>query len=127
MPVKVAVIQESPVFFAKEETLQKTAALVAEYANQGCQLLVFPESFIPGYPRGFSFGAVVGSRTPAGRDLYAEYHQHSIDLAGEDLARLESMARQHNTFIVIGVTERWGGSLYCSMLYLSPVVGLVGV
>jgi len=62
MKVTVALIQDSPVFFDKGATLNKTAALVAKYAA-GCDLLVFPESFIPGYPRGFDFGAVVGSRS----------------------------------------------------------------
>lgn len=51
MQVRVGVIQDSPVFFDKEATLEKTAALVAQHAAD-CDLLVFPESFILGYPRG---------------------------------------------------------------------------
>jgi len=78
--MKVAVIQEAPVFFDKEKNHQKTETLAAEYAAAGCDLLLFPESFIPGYPRGFGFGAVIGSRTPAGRRLYADYLANSIDL-----------------------------------------------
>ncbi len=127
MKVKVAVIQESPLFFAKEATLVKLERLVREYAAAGCQLLVFPESFVPGYPRGFSFGAVVGSRTEAGRALYAEFHRNSIDLAGADRPRLEALARENGVYLVIGVTERLGGSLYCSMLYLGPQGGLLAV
>ena len=60
MKVKVGLVQESPVFFDKEKTLDKVSELTKTYAQQGCELLVFPESFVPGYPRGFSFGAVVG-------------------------------------------------------------------
>ena len=66
--------------------------LTKKYAAQGCELIVFPESFIPGYPRGFSFGAKIGSRTDAGRKLYAEYRRNSFDLEGDELKRLEKLA-----------------------------------
>jgi len=129
MKVTVGVVQESPIFFDKRATLEKTNSIVEKYAEQGCELLVFPESFIPGYPRGFSFGTVVGSRTNNGRELYAAYHQNSIDLESNDLVFLEELSKKHQVFLVIGVTEktRKSGSLYCSMLYISPKKGLLGV
>lgn len=129
MKLKVAVIQESPVFFDKEKTLQKVEKLVKAYAQQGCELLVFPESFVPGYPRGFDFGAKIGSRTDAGRQLYSDFSAASIDLESEDRSRLENLAMTSNAYIVLGVTEksRTNGSLYCSMLYISPIHGLLGV
>ncbi|TXF91400.1 carbon-nitrogen hydrolase family protein [Neolewinella aurantiaca] len=127
MKVKVAVLQYPPVFFDKEATLARTEQLVSEYATGGTQLILFPESFIPGYPRGFGFGAVIGSRSAEGRQLYADYLANSIDLESEDRSRLEAIARKNEVYIVIGVTERIGGSLYCSMLYLSPDNGLEAV
>jgi len=127
--VKVCLIQDSPVFFDKEKTLDKIEVLTKQYAKQDCELIVFPESFIPGYPRGFSFGAKVGSRTEEGRSLYSEYHDNSIDLESEDLSRLEDLAKSEKVYLVIGVTEKQSanGSLYCSMLYISPSDGLLGV
>ncbi len=129
MKVKVAVVQESPVFFDKEKTLQKLEKIVREQTQKGCGLIVFPESFVPGYPRGFDFGAKIGSRSDEGRQLYADYAANSIDLESEDLSRLEKLAAAQNTYLVIGVTEKQhtNGSLYCSMLYISPKEGLLGV
>lgn len=129
MKLKVGLVQESPVFFDKEKTLKKIEVLVHRYADEGCRLLLFPESFIPGYPRGFSFGTKVGNRSDQGRKLYAEYYDNSIDLKGSEVARLEELARETDTYLVIGVTEKQdtNGSLYCSMLYISPVEGLLGV
>lgn len=129
MKVKVAVIQDAPVFFDKEKTIQKVRAWAKKGAEQNCQLAVFPESFIPGYPRGFDFGTKVGSRSEAGRELYLEYFKNSIDLESKDLIQLESIATKNNIYLVIGVTEQVKntGSLYCSMLYISPVNGLLGV
>ena len=129
MNVKVAVIQESPIFFDKAKSLEKLAKLVVQASKEGAELIVFPESFIPGYPRGFDFGAKVGSRTLEGKQLYAKYYAESIDLAGEDKSFLERLAKQYQVYLVVGVTERipQTGSLYCSMLYISPYDGLLGV
>lgn len=127
--VKVCLVQDSPIFFDKEKTIDKVEDLTKKYAKQGCELIVFPESFIPGYPRGFSFGAKIGSRTKEGRNLYSEYHKNSIDLESKDLDRLTKLAKNEKVYLVIGVTEKQNtnGSLYCSMLYISPTDGLLGV
>ena len=129
MKIKVAVVQDSPEFFNKEATLQKVELITKQQAKEGCDLVVFPESFIPGYPRGFSFGATIGSRTDKGRQHYTDYYNNSFDLESEDLKRLETLSKEQNSYIVIGVTEKQqtNGSLYCSMLYISPTQGLLGV
>ena len=129
MKIKVGVVQDSPVFFDKEKTLDKMEDLIKKYASDGCQLLVFPESFVPGYPRGFLFGAKVGSRTPEGKALYAEYYKNSMSIEGEDMQRLLKLAERNNIYLVVGITEKQGknGSLYCSMVYISPTDGLLGV
>ena len=129
MKVKVGLVQDSPVFFNKEETLKKTEALTQKYAAEGCELLVFPESFIPGYPRGFTFGANIGRRSDEGKKLYAEYYNNSISLEGADIKRLETLAKNNNIYLVMGITEKQetNGSLYCSMVYISPSKGLLGV
>lgn len=129
MKIKVCLIQDNPVFFNKEKTIVKVEQLTKKYAKDGCELIVFPESFIPGYPRGFSFGTKIGSRTNEGRNLYSEYYKNSIDIESEDLKRLEKSSKSENVYLVIGVTEKENthGSLYCSMLYISPTDGLLGV
>ncbi len=129
MTIKVCLIQDNPVFFDKEKTILKVEELTKRYAKEGCDLIVFPETFIPGYPRGFSFGAKIGSRTTEGRDLYSEYHKNSIDVKSDDLKRLEKLARSVNIYMVLGITEKdnTSGSLYCSTLYISPSDGLLGV
>ena len=129
MKVKICVIQDSPIFFDKEKTIRKVEKLTKKNAEKGCQLIVFPESFIPGYPRGFSFGTTIGRRTDDGRKLYAEYFNNSIDLASNDLLRLEKLAKTQNVYLVLGITEKdsKSGSLFCSMVYISPIAGLMGV
>ena len=129
MEFKVGVVQHSPVFFDKKASLKKLAELTEENAASGCKLLVFPESFIPGYPRGFDFGATVGNRTDAGRDLFLEYSKQSVDVSSSDIQFLEGISKKYKVYLVVGVTEKEvsSGSLYCSMLFISPDTGLMGV
>ncbi len=129
MNVTVSLVQESPVFFDKEQTLVKVESLARECAKQGAQLIVFPESFVPGYPRGFSFGATVGKRTDEGRQLYELYYENSINLETDDRQRLEKLAKDTGAYLIVGATEKvnHNGSLYCSMIYVSPTKGLLGV
>ena len=120
--LKAAVVQAAPVLFNQEETLSSVDRLTAEAAAEGAQLVLFPEAFIPGYPRGLSFGTVVGSRSPAGREHWLAYYQHALTIPGEGVDRLGATARRHQVYLVIGVIEKEpaGGTLYCTLLYFGP-------
>ena len=106
MKIKISVVQDSPEFFNKNATFEKIGRIVSDQASKGCDLLVFPESFVPGYPRGFDFGAKIGSRKAEGRELYSEYYKNSIDVSGNDLRILEKIAKSQNIYLIIGVTEK---------------------
>jgi len=124
--LKVAVIQASPVHFNRKETVEKCCHLVSEAARNNPQLVVFPESFIPAYPRGLSFGTVVGNRSEKGKDIWEIYYNNAVEVPGEEIRTLEDLSRKSNTYISIGVTERDGKSLYCTQLFISPAKGLLG-
>jgi nitrilase len=124
--VRVAVVQAAPVAFDREATLEKTRELVALAAGRGAQLIVFPEAFVSGYPRGLDFGARVGSRTPEGREMFRRYWESSVDVPGPATAVLSAAARQGGAHLVIGVIERDVGTLYCSVLFFAPDGTLLG-
>ena len=128
MKVKVAAIQATPAFFDIEETMKTIKTWILQSVEEGAQLVVFPESFIPGYPRGFTFEAVVGKRTAAGRDLYLKYFKNSLAIPSDEFYQLEAWSKEYNVYLMVGVTERdtISGSLYCSMVYFSPTAGYLG-
>ena len=64
MTFKAAVIQDSPVLFNLQLTIDKVETLTKEASRNGASLVVFPEAFISAYPKGLIFGAKIGSRTP---------------------------------------------------------------
>jgi nitrilase len=120
--IRAAVVQAAPVLFDREATTAKAERLISEAAQGGAELIVFPESFIPGYPRGMSFGCTVGSRTEEGRRDFQRYWEHSVPVSGVTVERLGKAAQEAGAYLVMGVTERdeLNRTLYCSLLYFAP-------
>lgn len=122
---RVAVAQVSPA-----ATTDAAIETIAEFAKRarddGASLLLFPEAFVGGYPRGSSFGAIVGSRTDAGRDAFRRYREAAIDVPGAHCARMGEIAAAHALYLVVGVIERDGGTLYCTVLFFAPDGALLG-
>ena len=125
---KVGCVQATPVIFNIKETVDKALKLMSDAADQGCKLVIFPESFIPGYPAGLGFGTVVGSRTEAGKDQFEEYWQNSIEVGDKYTTKLEEHAKKLDIFLIMGVTEKdpVSSTLYCTILYFSPNGELLG-
>ena len=117
---KVAVVQAASVAFDRERTLEKLQRLTREAAAQGAKLVLFPEAFVSAYPRGLDFGAVVGSRTDKGREDFRRYWESSVDVPGPAVEILAKTASESGVFLVVGVVEREGGTLYCTVLFFAP-------
>uniref|UniRef100_A0A831X1I8 Nitrilase n=1 Tax=Thermorudis peleae TaxID=1382356 RepID=A0A831X1I8_9BACT len=124
--VRAAVVQAAPVAFDLEGTLEKAQRFLDDAAARGARLVVFPEAFVTCYPRGVTFGATIGSRTPEGRELFRRYWESSIDVPGPVTQRLGTMARERSVYLVIGVVERSAGTLYCTVLFFDPAGELMG-
>jgi len=85
-----------------------------------------PEGFVSGYPMGLDFGARVGMRKPKGRDDFRRYFESAIEVPGPMCEALEKITRETGVFLVIGVIEREGGTLYCTVIFLSPDGRMMG-
>ena len=127
---KVAVVQASPVLFNREATIEKTCGLILEAAKKDVKLILFPEAFIPAYPRGLSFGAVVGSRSSEGRRTWQRYWENAVDVPGPAVEIIGEAVREAGVYLAIGVIERdtqfSKGTLYCTLLYFGPDGMLLG-
>ena len=128
--IKVAVVQAAPVLFDREATVEKACSLIEEAARQNAQLILFPEAFIPAYPRGLAFGTVVGSRSPVGRRIWQRYWENTVEVPGPTTHKLGEAAKKANVYLAIGVIERDAarstGTVYCTLLYFGPDGRLLG-
>jgi len=122
--LKVSVVQDSPILFGLERTMEKVVRITREIAAGGSKLIVFPESFIPCYPRGLSFGTVVGNRTEEGREDFQRYFDNSVAVPGPEVDKLAELTRELEIYLSIGVTEKNGfgldGTLHCCNLFFGP-------
>lgn len=125
-PVHAAVVQAASVAFDPDRTLAKATELATKAAAEGADLIVFPEAFLSGYPRGMDFDVVVGARTEKSRDLFLDYWSSAIEIPGPENDHLATLAADLNSYLVMGCIERAGGTLYCTVLYYSPDHGLLG-
>lgn len=156
------------------DTLSQLQHVASRAAVARADLLLLPEAYLGGYPRGSDFGCRIGARTDEGRDEFLRYFQAAVDLgdtvgngagagdawvkrllpgnqgdtaaaavAAQDNSKaisasaqnrrgdgtreeLERIARETGVFIVVGLIEKAGGSLYCSVVYISPTQGIIG-
>ena len=121
-----AVAQTASVLLDTPATVERALALMAEAAGRGVQLLVFPEAFIGGYPKGADFHIYLGARTPAGRAEFKRYYDAAVAVDGPEIAQLAKAAARHKLYAVVGIIERDGGTLYCTAVYLGPDGTILG-
>ncbi|KAG6632056.1 hypothetical protein I3843_13G116400 [Carya illinoinensis] len=134
--VRATVVQASTVFYDTPATLgpssilsftYKAERLLAEASGLGSQLVVFPEAFVGGYPRGstFDFGVTIENRAAKGKE-FQRYHASAIDVPGPEVDRLAAMAGKYKVHLVMGVIERDGYTLYCTVLFFDSRGGYLG-
>lgn len=124
--VDVAVVQASSVPFDTDACVDKAVRLIGEAAGKGAKVIVFPEAFITGYPKGLTYGTVVGARDVAGREEFRLYLEAAIEVPGAYTHRLGKAAAEHQAYVVIGVIERELATCYCTVLFFGPDGRLLG-
>lgn len=123
---KVAVVQAGSIPDDSVATARKAVKLIHDAAKEGAKVMVFPEAYLGGYPKGNSFGAPIGMRKPEGRDAFALYHSQAIRLDGDEVGLIEQAAQETDSVVVIGCIEADGGTLYCTVLYFNGKQGFAG-
>ena len=113
---RVAVVQAGSVPFDRERSTMKALNLIGQAIRTEARLIVFPEAFISGYPKGIDFGARVGMRSPEGRKWFRAYFESAVTVPGPEVAEIASAVREGGAHLVIGVIERDGGTLYSELL-----------
>ncbi|MFT4117935.1 carbon-nitrogen hydrolase family protein [Bradyrhizobium sp.] len=123
---KAAVIQAGSNPNDTLASAEKAVSLLKQAADAGARLVVFPEAFLGGYPKGNSFGAPIGLRKPEGRDAFRVYWEQAIDLDGPEVEAIATATAATGLFVVIGCIERDRGTLYCTVLFFDGTKGLIG-
>src|SRR4051794_27500537 len=119
--VRVAAVQATPVILDAEATIEKAVHLIATAADEGAQLVVLPETFVPLYPS--NSWAAAAARFSGFDELWDRLWQNSVDVPGPHVDRLVKECEARAVWCVIGVNERETerpGTLYNTMLTIGP-------
>ena len=123
--LKLGLAQIAPVWLNKELTLEKIRTYIEKAGSQACDLVVFGEALLPGYP--FWLGLTHGSdfNSKMQKEIHAHYIRNSVQIEAGDLDPLCEEARKHGVAVYVGCIERaknrGGHSLYCSLVYINKV------
>jgi len=127
---KIAVVQVGSEVMDKEKGVQKAIRYINKAGKNNAKIIVFPEAFIPAYPRAMSFGTVVGNRSQAGREDFRTYLKNAITVPGPETETLGKAVKKVGAYMVMGVVERdhekSEGTLYCTALFFGPDGKLLG-
>ena len=127
--VRAAAVQAEPVVLDRDATVDKACRLVAEAAQQGAQLIVFPETFIPTYVNGSVWGRGLATYgAPRAKKAWGRLWRNSVEIPSPATDALGKAARAAQAVVVMGLHERVrdSGTLYNTLLCVGPDGSLLG-
>ncbi|MBL4734502.1 MAG: carbon-nitrogen hydrolase family protein [Flavobacteriales bacterium] len=120
--LKIAIAQISPVWLNREKTIEKIKSFIADAGAKKCELIVFGEALLPGYPFWLSLTNGAEFNSTVQKELHAHYLRNSIQIEAGQLNEICKLAKQYQIAIYLGIIERaknrGGHSLYCSLVYI---------
>jgi len=120
--LKIGLAQISPVWLNKWETIKKIESYIQRAGKEKCDLVVFGEAILPGYPFWLSITHGSAFNSSVQKEIHAHYIQNSVQMEKGDLDGICKLAKEYNMAIYLGTIERahdrGGHSLYCSLIYI---------
>lgn len=121
--LKIAMGQIAPVWLNKQETLKKVAQAIEDAGKQGCELIVFGEGLVPGYPYWLALTGGAEWDTTVNKELHAHYVRNAIMVEAGELKAICELAKTHHIAVYLGIIERaqnrGGHSVYASLVYIN--------
>ena len=118
---KVASVHASPVFLDLDATIEKACALIDEAGQNGARIIAFPEVYAPGYPYW------IWTHTPiTGAPFFVRLYKNAVEIPGAATKKIGEAARRAGSYVVMGATERDGGTLYNTLIYFDADGSVIG-
>ena len=105
--VKVAIIQDSPVYFNLEESVKKAVWLIEEAASKDANLIVFGEAWFTGYPAWLDWcpDIALWDHEPT-KKVFQKMWENAVEVGGNETEKLSELSKKNNSVICIGVNEK---------------------
>jgi len=120
--LKIAIAQIAPVWLNKKKTIDKIKSYISDAGSKKCELIVFGEALLPGYPFWLSLTNASEFNSKVQKEIHAHYIRNSIQIEAGELREITKLAKEHKIAVFLGIVERaqnrGGHSLYCSLIYI---------
>jgi nitrilase len=125
---RVAVVQAAAIAFDTAATIARFGDLLRRAATPGVELVLFPEAFVPGFPSGLDWGGpATGIRLNDGQEPFLRYAKSALVVPSAETAAMGAHVAEAGVFVVVGIIERIGSSLSCSILHFNKTGAIVHV
>lgn len=122
--LKIGMAQIAPVWLNKQKTIEKVQDYIRKAGDAQCELLVFGEGLLPGYPFWLSHTNGSEFNSKIQKEIHAHYVSNAVQIESGELDEICSLAKKYHMAIYLGLIERaknrGGHSLYCSLVYIDP-------
>lgn len=121
--MKVSIAQIAPDWLNKSGTEKKILSYITDAAGKNCDLIVFGEAVLPGYPFWLSYTEGAKFNDPLQKEMFMLYHKNSVNIDQGDLIAIQKACGEQKIACYLGCVEkaieRSGFSLYCSLVYIN--------
>lgn len=118
----IALVQIAPIWLQRDATIAKVIDWIGKGAKENCELIIFGEALVPGYPFWVERSDGARFESDLQKSLFAHYVDQGVVIEDGDLDSVCKAAATHKTAVYLGIMERaanrGGHSLYCSMVYI---------
>jgi len=120
--LRIGMAQMSPIWLNKLQTIEKIKVFIEQGGKQQCDLLVFGEGLLPGYPFWLSMTNGSEFESQMQKELHAHYMRNAVEIEAGDLDDISAMAKEFKMAIYLGIIERGKNrgnhSIYCTLVYI---------
>ena len=120
--LKIAMAQIAPVWLDKSATLLKIEEQIKAAAKDHCELIIFGEALLPGYPFWLALTGGAEWNTNLNKELHAHYVRNAVCIEKGELDSVCQLAKDNEMAIYLGIMERpldrGGHSIYASLVYI---------
>jgi nitrilase len=121
--LKIAMAQIAPVWLDKQATIGKIENAMNDAATGQCDLIIFGEALLPGYPFWLALTGGAEWNTKLNKTLHAHYVQNAICIEQGELDTICQLAKTHKMAVYLGIIERpldrGGHSIYASLVFIN--------
>lgn len=118
---KAAAVQAASVFLDRDASIEKACSLIEKGAEDGADIIVLPEVFIPGGPY---WAWHMNMRE--GLKFSVELYLNSVEVPGDATDKIGEVVKKYGVYVVIGVNERENKSIYNTLVFFDREGNIMG-